>query len=215
MKQLIFSLLLLGLASCTRCPEDVVPQNSLKIDFSNLAVGQESRYARLTAQKYWSESDTTYQNGNDTLILRIESQDEFGFKVSESHTSLKIATFEYYFKVVGDSLFVKPLPQMSFLNSMVFSPVPQSFFLKDTGQPILALNRWWLPKDVGITEGVGRALDVRINNILYDKTLVDYNFKPMAVDGQAIVKIYTRTKGFISFQAVGGFSQTGLMYNLF
>lgn len=215
MKQLVIFFFLFWLASCTRCPDDVIPQNSLKIDFSNLAVGQESRYARLTAQKYWSESDTTYKNGNDTLILRIESQDEFGFKVSESHTSLKIATLYYYFKVVGDSLFVKPLPQMSLLNSMVFSPAPQSFFLKDTGQPVLTLNKWWLPKDVGITEGVGRVLDVRINNILYDKTLVDYNFKPIAFDGQAIVKIYTRTNGFISFQAVGGFTQTGLMYNLF
>ena len=98
---------------------------------------------------------------------------------------------------------------------MVFPAVPKSYFLKDTGQPVLELNRWWLPKDVGITEGVGRALNVRINNILYDKTLVDYNFKPVVVDGQAIVKIYSRTKGFISFQAVGGFSQTGTMYNLF
>jgi hypothetical protein len=104
---------------------------------------------------------------------------------------------------------------MSFLNSMVFPAVPKSYFLKDTGQPVLVLSRWWLRKNVGITEGVGRALNVRINNILYDKTLVDYNFKPVVVDGQAFIKIYARTKGFVSFQVVGGFSQTGKMYNLY
>ena len=67
---------------------------------------------------------------------------------------------------------------------------------------------------MGVTEGVGRALNVRINNILYDTTLVYYNSNSIVFDGQAIVRIYSRTKGFISFQAFGGLIPMGRMYNL-
>ncbi|MBL7815307.1 MAG: hypothetical protein JNL70_09860 [Saprospiraceae bacterium] len=144
-KLFFFTILSFCFAQCTQVITPETPLSN-KISFSNLQVGQESRYNLLTARNYMIDSDTTFKNGNDTLILRIESQDSYGFKVSESHTSMKVATFYYYFEVVGDSLFVKPLPQTTEVNSMVLGYSKSKYSLKDANQPVIELNRWWSPK---------------------------------------------------------------------
>ena len=211
MKQFFnFLVLICGLSFLASCDkEDVVLGNH--ISFSNMAVGQQSKYALYTSRSPWSDSDTAYKFANDTLILTIIAQNDTGFKVKEELTSHKNALNYYYFKVDGDSLRVKSANGNN-VESIVLAGAAKSFILKDNDLATLKANRWGVIQDVNVSKGVGVVSGLKILNENYGNLFAHYNTTPVVYDGQALTELYTLKDGFVSFQALGGFAPLGHIF---
>ena len=157
MKKLHYLSLAIGaILIFTNCNKCIVEPTNTHIHFNNLAVGQKSLYVRFESRNVWSDSDTTFKQMADTLVLRVVAQDSNGFKIAEEIFPRNIATFYYYFNIKNDSLYVKPLPSAQGINSVVFNFGATTFTLKDNNLPKWTLNQWGKPKDLTIVEAFGK-----------------------------------------------------------
>ncbi len=209
-----FFILVFSLALFNSCEKEQVntPANG-NIQFNNLAVGQKSIYIGFKSRMPWSDSDTAYKPLNDTLILTIIEKNDTGFRVKEERTDVSFKPSFYYFKIVGDSLFVKP-SITDYVNSSVLIGGPKSFVLKNNGLSKYTVNRWNVLKDVYSLTGFGILNDVTILNKKYETTLMYHNPNAMVFDGQAYTRIYTPEDGFLCFEALGGFAPFGTIFYL-
>ena len=209
-----FLILVLSLALFNGCEKDQLntPAND-NIQFNNLAVGQKSYYVGFQSRMPWSDSDTAYKPMKDTLTLTIVEKNDTGFRVKEERTDASFKPSFYYFKVVGDSLFVKP-SLTDYVNSSVLVGGPKSFVLKNDGLSKFTVNQWGVLKDVYSLKGFGILNDVTILNKKYANTLIYHNPNAMVFDGQAYTRIYTPDEGFLCFEALGGFAPFGTIFYL-
>lgn len=196
------------------CHKDVKLNASEHINFDSLSVGQTSSYAHFTSRMPWSDSDTAYKASSDSLILTIVDKDENGFKVSEQWLHNKKAPAIYYFKIDGDSLFVKPMINEVETRSEVFASQRSSFLLSDKNLPLLTTTRWAVLKDLGAIKAFGKVENVRILDKTYNNAIANYDAVQIIFDGPAITKIYSKADGFLSFQTIGSFRPNGNNYYL-
>jgi hypothetical protein len=209
---LILGSLIVFIAFISCKKDETTPNENNNIRFDDMKVGQKSRYVKWEGFPWHGEADTTYKQVSDTVTLTIVAQDSAGFKISETHNAGTSSI--YYFKIEGDSLKVKPFEPNGEFSSFVFYQPKTSYVLKDNNLDKIELSRWAVPKNTSVVKKFFKAENFKINNTAYTSAISYYDTNPIIVDGPAFYSIYTKEKGFISFQRFGGFAPIGVQYNL-
>jgi hypothetical protein len=218
MKKLpIVSLLFFCILFFSHCHHPKIDPMSSKIDFSKLTIGQKSLYVRFDIQHIYDLANTSFTQTKDTVSLTVVAKDTKGFKIAETHLDASEPPVFYYFRPVGDSLFVEPIDNDdNSLNSVLFNFKHTTFILKDTGLPTWALNRWAIPTSLDQTEKIefAKVKNFTIMGNRYNKAIAYYNGQDSVFDGFSRVILYSAKNGFICFHAFGGRAGTGYSYQL-
>lgn len=192
--------------------QSVEPGNH--INFDNMQIGQQSKYAGYNSRTPKSDSDTAYSATGDTIVLTVIAKDENGFKISEESLNKKVKTVYYYFQIAGDSLFVKPQPGETALGSALISQKHLSYVLNDNNLPKWTANQWGVIDQSGVLKGFGIVENVKILNTNYNSAIAFYDSTEIIWDGPAYTKLYSKRSGFISFQTTGYFAPNGNIFYL-
>jgi hypothetical protein len=189
-----------------------------KINFTKLAVGQQSTYLKWDIVRIFDATNTNFTQTQETLSLTVVEKSAKGFKIEEKQSAGEEPSVFYYFRVQGDSLFVEKISDELSLNSVLFnfSEDKISFLIKDAGLPTWTLNSWEVPTNFDQTELVefGKVRRFTIMGTSYNKAIGYYNGQDSVFDGFTRVVLYSAKDGFICFHAFGGRAGTGYSYQL-
>jgi hypothetical protein len=196
----------------------LVAQAPTKINFTKLAVGQQSIYIKWNIERIYDAANTKFTQTQETLSLTVVSKNAKGFKIEEKQLIGGVPSVFYNFRVQGDSIFVEKISNALSLNSVLFNFKANkiAFLLKDAGLSTWALNRWAVPTNFNQTSLVefGKVQNFTIMGTLYNKAIGYYNGQDSVFDGFTRVVLYTVKDGFICFHAFGGRAGTGASYQL-
>ena len=198
----------------SKCKKETVITTSNHINFENLAIGQKSYYINFKSKNPTLDSDTTFKATTDTILLKVIDKNENGFLIREEWLNTLILPAQYYFKIQGDSLFVKPLANQTQIESAFFNSRHALYILTDKNFPVWKATRWAVLKDLGVLKGFGKVENIKILNKNYSSSIAFHDSNQIVFDGPAISKIYTKSNGFITFQTIGGFAPYGSIFNL-
>ena len=207
-------LILMSIFLFSQCKKETVVTASNHINFENLAIGQKSYYINFKSKNPTLDSDTAFKATTDTILLKVIDKNENGFLIREEWLNTLILPTQYYFKIQGDTLFVKPLTNQTQIESAFFNSKHTLYMLTDKNFPLWKATRWAVLKDVNVFNGFGKLENVKILNRNYSSAFVFYDSNAIVFDGPAYSKFYTKTDGFISFQTIGGFAPYGSLFNL-
>jgi hypothetical protein len=206
----------LDLVSSSSSQHDLLAFPPPKINFTKLAVGQQSTYVKWDIERIFDAANTKFTQTQESLTLKVVSKNAKGFRIEEKQGT-EPSVF-YYFKVQGDSLFVEKISNAQSLNSVFFNFRNDkiSFLLKDAGLPTWTLNRWAVPTNFDQTDLVefGKVRRFTIMETFYNKTIGYYNGQDSVFDGFTRVVLYSTKDGFICFHAFGGRAGGGYSYQL-
>ena len=207
-------LILMSIFLFSQCKKETVVTASNHINFENLAIGQKSYYINFKSKNPTLDSDTAFKATTDTILLKVIDKNENGFLIREEWLNTLILSAQYYFKIQGDTLLVKPLTNQTQIESAFFNSKHTLYILNDKNLPLWKATRWAVLKDVNVFNGFGKLENVKILNKNYSAALAFYDSNQIVFDGPAYAKIYTKSDGFISFQTIGGFAPYGSLFNL-
>ena len=198
----------------SQCKKETVITTSNHINFENLAIGQKSYYINFKSKNPTLDSNTAFKATTDTILLKVIDKNENGFLIKEEWLNTLILPAQYYFKIQGDSLLVKPISSQTQIESAFFNSKHALYILTDKNFPLWKATRWGVLKDLNVFNGFGKLENVKILNKNYSTALAFYDSNQIVVDGPAYAKLYTKSNGFISFQTIGGFAPYGSIFNL-
>ncbi|MBN8677188.1 MAG: hypothetical protein J0M29_03125 [Chitinophagales bacterium] len=228
MKYFAFPLLFIWVLSFVSCkhepcctPEPGPTLNQL--DFTNLAVGQRSRYLLLWGEGYaWGQTDN-YTYLQDTLMLEVLAEDpQKGFLVEErlhyqqdlSSTWLeydKDSVYTYYLQATADSLKVFPVTG-NYIRSRIFdlSALP----LAQIASPEVHIVGWMtdLPYCECTRKGFVKNY-TQFGRIYPSLNMFMYN-SPMALDGPGLTCIYSAKDGMVRYSKYSWWTQSGYGFDL-
>ena len=189
-----------------------------KINFTKLAVGQQSTYVKWDIERIFDAANTKFTQTQESLSLTVVSKSAKGFKIEEKQLTGEEPSVFYTFKVQGDSLFVEKISDAQSLNSVLFNFNIKKigFLLKEAGLPTWTLNRWAVPTNFDQTELVefGKVRRFTIMGKFYNKAMGYYNGQDSVFDGFTRIVLYSSKDGFICFHAFGGRAGGGYSYQL-
>ena len=197
-----------------QCKKQTVNPPSNHINFENLAIGQKSYYVNFKSKNPTLDSDTAFKVTTDTILLKVIDKNENGFLIREEWLNTLILPAQYYFKIQGDTLLVKPASNQTQIESAFFNSKHALYILTDKNFPVWKATRWAVLKDLGVLKGFGKVENVKILNKNYSAALAFHDSNQIVFDGPALSKIYTKSDGFITFQTIGGFAPYGSIFNL-
>ena len=198
----------------SQCKKETVVTTSNHINFENLAIGQKSYYINFKSKNPTLDSDTAFKATTDTILLKVIDKNENGFLIREEWLNTLILPAQYYFKIQGDTLIVKPATNQTQIESAFFNSKHALYMLTDKNFPLWKATRWAVLKDLNVSKGFGKLENVKILNKNYSSAFAFYDSNATVFDGPAYSKIYTKSDGFISIQTVGGFAPYGSIFNL-
>lgn len=213
-KYLILLVIFTTVILFTQCKKETVITTSNHVNFENLAIGQKSYYINFKSKNPTLDSDTAFKVTTDTILLKVIDKNENGFLIKEEWLNTLILPAQYYFKIQGDTLLIKPVSSQTQIESAFFNSKHTLYILTDKNLPVWKATRWAVLKDLNVFKGFGKVENVKILNKNYSSAIAFYDSNQIVVDGPAYAKIYTKADGFISFQSIGGFAPYGSIFNL-
>ena len=112
------SIILTSISLFSQCKKETVVTTSNHINFENLAIGQKSYYINFKSKNPTLDSDTAFKATTDTILLKVIDKNENGFLIREEWLNTLILPAQYYFKIQGDTLIVKPATNQTHFNLM-------------------------------------------------------------------------------------------------
>ncbi|MFC1475318.1 hypothetical protein ACFLQG_01595 [Candidatus Zixiibacteriota bacterium] len=206
-------LIILTSLSCDRLfgvfnSSNSTPDDS-RISFTNLKVGQESRYVLYQMENaIWLTDSMTCKFYADTLVLKIISYDKVHYYVHEQLSEgstipndnlgdwirhmLEGDGITYLMRVIGDSIY------FSFPNgwSSLYTSPQTPFSLEDINTNLLNLNSCNAVRTPITSEGY--AVKYKYDNNIYPRLNVLVNTEMFAVDGPGYVYIYSGLFGLVN-----------------
>lgn len=203
---LLLLLLLLGLWNCQSNEEEsfltlAVPGECTNcINFEDMKVGQQNRYAGFTGKRDFADQDWQY-NG-DTLVVKVTGTAGEDFVFEEYRTSDPDSIRTYTVSVADDS--VNVLLTEYWIGSWLFSGglnIP--FALPPANFQTVQIKGWEAVVRCETSPCYGYLTEHRQRQSIYTDLFVYHNYGPMAWDGNGYFAIYNRKYGVIRSASVG------------
>ena len=199
------------------CDSDrsVNSQNSGRINFANLEVGQSSRYVRFAGEDYFAPDDSSFVYFPDTLIVTVVAKDGGWFTIEERISAGSLArrdsahadsarlrnlakVYTNRVAIINDSLNVEP-SSTNFVESYLFQ-VDGALCLEPFTEPEIVLHGWKTDPCGCNFQGIV-SIYTQLGNE-YQNLNVVVNNEPMQYDAGGITFVYSREDGLVHVYGV-------------
>ena len=205
-------------------PDDGPTSAGNRINFSNLKVGQESRYLYLAGDNYRDQATNDFHYTGDTLVVRITAVTDSGFLVEEFITpgspirntgqsnEWLDSTFPYLLKADAGLLRVVPF-EREWLETKLF-PGTDALALSPIPDPQIGINGWKTTAPYCECYHQGYAQNVEILGHNYPRLNVVVDDRFMQVDGPGTTYLYSAEDGMVRSTQVSWWTGTGQGWDL-
>lgn len=223
---LFFSICCLFLVSCRDRREYLLPDPNNHIRFTDMQVGQTSRYVFFEGESYYDENNINFTYFPDTLQLTIIGSDANGFLVEEkltpgsaslngaNHVSNPNKVYQYYLKVENDTVFQRIVPGGSAWLESHLNYLPFKLPLAQFTAPEVNITGW--KTNHGYTESYWTATDpdYSLFGVLYANLNILTDNRPMALDGPGTWYAYSAENGIVKTATYSWWTQEGEGWDL-
>jgi hypothetical protein len=195
-------------------PVEFAPKNYERLNFTNLQIGQISLFDETIVQN-WRNDDSKFTKTNDTLQLKVIGKDSNGFKIETHIIDKRLYYYQFYVKIIGDSLYINPTNKGEKFFGGLFFYSPFAYPLNEQGLTKWTTNKWQIPQKVVFGRSFGFKENAIINGTNYSKIIGDYDDSGAPSDGPIFLNYYSKEKGFIGFYILTSyFGSDGKLWNL-
>ena len=204
-------------------PDPVPNYNPIK--FSNLAVGQKSRYLNLWGEDYYSGNSNNFGYNDDTLQVKIVGKDAKGYKVEETLHYVgdlvqwfqydKDSVYHYYLKVSGDTLRISPSNTNNVRSRLFgYQVTVQGIPLAEFAAPKLEIQGWITSLNYCECRRTGYTENYTLFGQTFPRLNILVENSAMAVDGNGETYVYSKAKGIVRFSTYSWWTQSGIGWDL-